>query len=177
MVVTPATALAVAHMTASCPCDGTWTVGAARTLESCPANTCDDSEWLPLRDWAVGDDGFGIMRRTDNGLRVSALRPSEAEGYSQGLLVDNLPAASQSAVGECRRESASTTTSAPTSEPSRRGASLGIIIGACVGGLVVLLIVLVVVWQRRRRGATTIRAKVFHNEAYQLDREDAGEAW
>ena len=66
VTVTPNTADAAMQLGRDCPCGGAWEAKKPRFLLDCSAGTCSEAfqKMLPLRDWTLGADGFGVARRT-----------------------------------------------------------------------------------------------------------------
>jgi hypothetical protein len=84
--ITPAATDLINDAGTGCPCGGTWTMGQARTLYSCPSGSCSDV-WTSaiLPGGAFGQAGFGVAQfnTVDRILRVSQLDTSRDAGYAR----------------------------------------------------------------------------------------------
>eukprot|EP00911_Craspedida_sp_UC1_P002873 UC1_evm2s2103 len=95
--VTPYTQNMADTLNTLCPCNGKWASGVVRYLDSCSVDECPSRAWLPGAsndgggDGVLGEPGFGVVRLSDVGMRMSSLMLTEDKGFNQFLGVDVLP--------------------------------------------------------------------------------------
>lgn len=89
--VIPMTDTMAAELNTLCPCNGTWDSLVMRRLTSCTIDSCPDRSWLPSGQGALGEPGFGVVRLMDDGIRMTSLKLTEEDGFSQFMDIDVMP--------------------------------------------------------------------------------------
>lgn len=88
----------------SCPCGGTWSIGKARTLITCPTDSCNlgSKYFTGSTAGALGTPGFGSIVLDGNSIRMTDLLANQDAGYAEPFGPGRVPL--KKAVTVCAKE-------------------------------------------------------------------------